>query len=68
MPRSRLAADHLRDRRSQRLLERALVDRLAGFMGSVRRDQPVRTRQAADMAGGDVIGAGSHGFHSPHPL
>ena len=45
----------------------ALVDRFAGFMGAVSRDQPVRARQTADMAGGDMINAGLHGFHSLLP-
>ena len=57
-------AHHLGDRRLQRLLKRGFVDRLARFMGSVRRDQPVRARQTADMAGEDMILAGSHDFAS----
>jgi hypothetical protein len=34
-------------------------------MGTIRRDQSVWTRQAADMAGGDMIEAGFHCFFLP---
>jgi hypothetical protein len=37
-------AHDLGDRRFERLLERCLVDRLAGFMGVVGGDQRVRPR------------------------
>ena len=63
-----LTADDLRHRRPQRLLERRLIDRFAGLVGAVRRDQPVRARQAADMAGRDMVGAGFHGFPPSHPV
>src|SRR5439155_24309215 len=55
-----LAANRVHDRAAQRRLERALVDRLAGFPGMVGRDHLVRAGQAADMAGQDMVGAGSH--------
>ena len=46
---------------------RSLIDRLAGLVGAVRGDQPVRARQAADMAGGDMVLAGFHGLRSLAP-
>ncbi len=55
-----LGAHDLGDGGPQHLLEAGLVGRLAGFARSVRRDQIVRARQAADMGGQNSIGAGSH--------
>src|SRR5260370_42326920 len=55
-----LTANRVDHRAAQRRLEGALVERLAGLAGAVGRDQLVRAGQAADMAGQDVVGAGSH--------
>ena len=59
-----LTTHHLRHRLSERLLIRRVVDRFAGFVRAMHGDQPVRARQAADMAGGDMVTAGFHGFPS----
>ena len=55
-----LPANDLSHDRPQLSLELSLVDGLAGFAGAVRLYQPIRARQAADMGGQDVIGAGPH--------
>ena len=44
----------------QLFLKLTLVHRLACLPGAVRLDQIVRARQATDMAGQNVIGAGPH--------
>ena len=51
------AAGH---RVAQRLPKCLFVEGLSGFKGAVRCDQPVWTRQAAHMAGGDMIDARLH--------
>src|SRR6202023_3942759 len=55
-----LTPHDLRHRASQFLLKGVLVSRLPRFTGAVRRDQIIWTRQASDMAGENMIGAGLH--------
>ena len=55
-----LAVHDLSHRVSQSLLKGLLVSRLPRFAGAVRRDQTIWTRQASDMAGENMIGAGLH--------
>ena len=64
----RLPADNLGDRRLQLLLERLFIHGFAGFNGMVRRDQPVRPRQAADMTRCDMTTAGWHDLSSLWPV
>ena len=55
-----LTPHNVGDGRPQLFLKPALVHRLARLARAVRLDQIVRARQAADMAGQNVIGAGPH--------
>src|SRR5579862_4053869 len=56
-----LLAHDIGDGLAERLLELGRVGG-AGFARLVGCDQRVRPRQAADMAGQDVVGAGAHAF------
>src|SRR5262249_22609008 len=47
-------------RRGEQFPESRLIARLTGFLLAVRLDKRVRTRQTADMAGQDTIGAVAH--------
>src|ERR1700730_11821981 len=62
-----LTVHDLRHRVSQSLLKGLLVSRLPRFAGAVRRDQIIWTRQASDMAGENMIGAGLHDSPSLQP-
>src|SRR5271156_5542927 len=55
-----LTPHDLRHRAAEFLLKCVLVSRLPRFTGSVRHDQIIGSRQAPDMAGEDMIGAGFH--------
>src|SRR5947207_13671754 len=52
----------IHNRSAERCLERARICRLAGIAGTVCLDQRIRPRQAADMAGQNVILARPHGW------
>src|SRR5207302_321405 len=55
-----LTAHDLRHRASQFLLKGVLVSRHPRFADTVRRDQIIGARQASDVAGENMIGAGLH--------
>jgi hypothetical protein len=42
------------------LVDASAIDRLTGLASPICLDQIIRARQAADMAGQDMIAAGSH--------